>query len=76
MDLPAVVPTADGGVQLEWHTPKFDIEIDVTSPQEVDMYFQDMTTAAKTEYLDIRDLGALALAARKIGELIDRDGRG
>ena len=41
------------------------------------MYFQDMTTAAKTEYLDIRDLGALALfVQRKIGELIDRDGRG
>ena len=70
MGLPAVVPTADGGVQLEWHTAKFEIEIDVTSPREVDVYLRNMSTGEGAEFLDLKDLRALAPAARKVDELI------
>lgn len=38
---PSVVPTPDGGVQLEWHTMKGDVEIHILSPDTVDVFTTD-----------------------------------
>lgn len=32
---PAVVPTSGGGVQLEWHEPNWQLEVEIVSPGHV-----------------------------------------
>jgi hypothetical protein len=51
--LPAVVPTVKGGIQFEWHTAEFHVEIAVLRSAKIDIYTvnretgdDDMTTAA------------------------------
>jgi hypothetical protein len=39
--LPQVVPTAKGGVQIEWHQKGIDLEIHVESPNRCEMWFDD-----------------------------------
>ena len=38
---PAIVPTVRGGVQFEWHTPEFDLEIAVLSPFRAEVFYED-----------------------------------
>jgi len=39
---PQIVPLSDGGLQIEWHTLKEDIEIQVRGPLEVDAWHSSM----------------------------------
>jgi len=39
--LPAIVPTADGSVQLEWHTRGIDLEVRWISPSRIRVYLDD-----------------------------------
>ena len=38
---PTVVPTVQGGVQLEWHTHGIDLEIEILSPGRLFVYYED-----------------------------------
>jgi hypothetical protein len=40
MPLPYVVPLPSGGVQLEWHTERLDLEIEIESPDRMAVYYQ------------------------------------
>lgn len=44
--LPDVVPTVKGGVQFEWHTQRFDVEISVLRRAKIEIYTVDRTTGA------------------------------
>jgi hypothetical protein len=39
---PDVVPRVQGGIQLEWHTGKIDIEVYVDSPGQVSFFAEDL----------------------------------
>ncbi|MBI3696221.1 MAG: hypothetical protein HY238_15465 [Acidobacteria bacterium] len=38
---PAVVPTCAGGVQIEWHTRGIDLEIEIRSPGQSSVLYED-----------------------------------
>ena len=39
--IPQVVPSAAGGVQLEWHEKGVDLELHITGPYRCELWFQD-----------------------------------
>jgi hypothetical protein len=39
--IPQVVPSATGGVQLEWHQKGVDLELHIAGPYECELWFQD-----------------------------------
>ena len=40
--LPQVVPSAAGGVQLEWHEKGVDLELHITAPYQWELWFHDL----------------------------------
>ena len=44
--LPDVVPTAGGGLQLEWHEHGVDLEINVKEPNRCEYWFEDLRSQA------------------------------
>ena len=44
--MPAIVPTADGAVQIEWHTREIDLELRMRSPIVMNFLFEDARGAA------------------------------
>ena len=46
---PAVVPTARGGLQLEWHRKGVDVEIYVDAPDNVRFVAEDFTAGKSVE---------------------------
>ena len=46
---PAVIPTARGTVQLEWHIRGVDLEIEVTGPGDASAAFEDARDGAEWE---------------------------
>jgi hypothetical protein len=53
---PEVVATPAGGIQLEWHNERFDLEVDVSSPNEVDAYLFDVKRGERHEFEDLQSL--------------------
>lgn len=47
--LPSIVPVADGGLQLEWHTPEYDFEIYFGPDDSVTAIWEDRTSGVETE---------------------------
>lgn len=45
--VPQVVPSAAGGVQLEWHEKDIDLEVNFSAPYECELWFEDHRTNAK-----------------------------
>jgi hypothetical protein len=43
--LPQIVPTAAGGIQIEWHEKGIDLEIDILGPYECELWYRDQTSA-------------------------------
>lgn len=43
--LPAIVPAADGGIQIEWHEGDIDLEFHVSAPYVCDLWFEDLRGA-------------------------------
>jgi hypothetical protein len=50
--MPAIVPTSDGGIQLEWHRRGVDLEIRVISETSFEVYFEDLSKQ-ETQELEI-----------------------
>jgi hypothetical protein len=46
---PSVVPTAPGGVQLEWHMRAIDLEVEITPDLQVAVAYDDTATQAEWE---------------------------
>ncbi|MBI4905956.1 MAG: hypothetical protein HY820_20140 [Acidobacteria bacterium] len=46
---PSVVPTVRGGIQIEWHTKGFDIEIYVESATSVSFYAEHLESGESCE---------------------------
>ena len=46
---PAVIPTAQGGVQLEWHRKGVDVEIYIESPDTIRFLAEDLTAGESVE---------------------------
>ena len=49
---PAIVPTASGGLQAEWHRKGYDLEIEVCSPSRFVAHFENVKTG-KVESLSV-----------------------
>jgi hypothetical protein len=47
--VPSLVPTSRGGVQIEWHAKGIDLEIEVVTPQQFHVSFEDADTAEAWE---------------------------
>ena len=65
---PTVVPTARGGIQLEWHTSKVDLEIEVISPGRLSALFEDHENGQQWEREFDSDLTLLVKAVDRLAE--------
>lgn len=54
---PQIVPTHEGGVQLEWHEHYIDLEIEVAASSKVSVSFENLKTGANWEGTLSGDLG-------------------
>lgn len=64
---PSLVPTARGGVQIEWHTRGIDLEIEVADPARFLVSFEDAQTGENWEKEIGEDASALAAWVAKLG---------
>lgn len=56
---PSLVPGGDGSIQIEWHTEKLDIEIDILRPYEVYASRYDISRDKDTEIKITADFAPL-----------------
>ncbi len=69
--VPTIVPTHDGGLQLEWHQGQIDLEVEILSAVKIAVYFADLRTGTSwekqlTTSFDLRTLKeALQLVAER-----------
>jgi hypothetical protein len=50
---PEVVPTANGGIQLEWHEADVDVELFIAAPYQCELWFHDHHTH-ETESIELK----------------------
>lgn len=55
---PVVVPTASGGIQIEWHTPEEDLEIEVQAVGSYSVWHRK--GEEEEEFLVLDDIGRIA----------------
>lgn len=66
---PALIPTTEGGVQIEWHQGGIDLEIKIISPQRCSMSFEDSRAGlAWEDEFDLNDLGRARSAVESLSE--------
>ena len=53
--LPQVVPSSDGGIQLEWHERGIDLELHVTTPYHCELWFEDHRSGQEPLSLELTD---------------------
>jgi len=63
-EAPAVVPSAGGHLQAEWHTNGVDLEVEVLSPTSVAVYYRDQN--GQWDQLLSRDLKSLVEAIDRL----------
>ena len=63
---PQIVPTADGGVQVEWHQNGLDIELFAAAPYECELYVHDHHTGAENVAVLKDDFKPLDSAIRNL----------
>ena len=59
---PAIVPLGNGALQLEWHTSAADLEIEVSKPNSVSVWYANHELDSEEEFettTDFRHLGGL-----------------
>ncbi len=47
--MPTIVPTAEGGVQIEWHDRGVDLEIELLSPEKYRLSFDDLASGQEED---------------------------
>jgi hypothetical protein len=47
---PGIIPLGHGGVQLLWHGPQFDIEIEVIGPNNIVVYYFEKISGQEDEF--------------------------
>ena len=50
--LPSIVPTARGGILLEWHEGGIDLEVDIRSPSWIHVAFEDGENEEEFDHAD------------------------
>ena len=66
---PAIVPTNQGGIQLEWHRRRVDLEVAIVSPVQFIVTLEDEATGEELETVLTTDLEPLTpLLARIANE--------
>ena len=70
MPQPSIVPTVQGGVQFEWHTRGIDLEVEILSPIEINVYYYDASN--DDEWEDRLDYNLTSLS-EKVRELLTRE---
>jgi hypothetical protein len=64
---PEVVPTAAGGVQVEWHIHGIDLEINVRSQEQLGVAFEDLASGEEwSRECNFSDLGVIAQVVPKL----------
>lgn len=63
---PAVVPTIRGGVQLEWHRGGIDLEIEIRSPRQIRLSWENAVTGESSEQLLSSDFAPAVAAIETI----------
>lgn len=64
--LPDLVPTADGGVQVEWHVGGFDLEVEVSPKSGLRAYFYDEASEEEWEGSALTNLDLLGRAVTRL----------
>jgi hypothetical protein len=63
---PVVVPTNQGGIQIEWHTQGIDLEIEITAEREVRILYENPQENAEEEFELGSDLKPLTDLTAKV----------
>lgn len=62
---PQIVPLSYGGIQIEWHSTRGDLEVEIAKPYQFSGEFEDLATREVTEFSGRSDFS-------QISELIKR----
>jgi hypothetical protein len=65
--LPRIVPTVEGGVQLEWYGNGIDLQIEVASAHDITLFYRNVGTGESWE-------GKLGEEPQPLGQIIHRAG--
>jgi len=63
--LPSIVPTARGGIMLEWHVSGIDFEIDIRSPSWIQVSFDDGEEEEEFDHVE-RTMGIVEEKLRRL----------
>lgn len=66
--MPSLVPGASGDLQIEWHTLKGDIELDVLEPNSVRAYYSNDENGKEEEIVLTNDFTSVAVWLNEIKE--------
>ena len=69
---PIVVPTADGGIQFEWHDLGLDIELEVHPAEAPQLFFRDRRSGEEWDQQLEADLGPLSKVLATVAERVGR----
>ena len=63
-DAPSIVPTADGGLQLEWHKAGVDVEVLFSDSEDGALYVRDLAADKEWEGPAVAGFAEFELASR------------
>ena len=66
--MPSIVPGASGDLQIEWHTLKGDIELDILGPYNVQAYYSNEDSGIETEIALTNEFATVVLWLNEIKE--------
>jgi hypothetical protein len=52
---PSIVPGQHGDLQIEWHTRRFDIELDIVAPNKVSVYLHDLEIKSESTEIELEN---------------------
>ncbi len=64
--MPQFVPTVRGGLQMEWHVPDIDVELEILSPSRYALSFEDRAEGREYDLELNADLSAFVRAVERI----------
>ncbi len=64
--VPEIVPTLRGGLQIEWHVPDVDVELEIASPSRYVLSFENRSTDQEFERQLSADLTPFVQAVETI----------